>query len=195
MKSSTQLFASPVAALATFSQSEIARPNRLTTQNSIGSYQLIGKKLSLSNKIELQPPSLVEKQNRGERVLMIDWGEAVMNDGNSNPGVPFTNWRLSNAHMGVYYAAKWIRPISEVVVSKLKKDYGLTSKEANQNLNIISHNLVTLMVAKIGAVYAGLNLYNQREISELHINSIIALDHVKIVLKRIGLSENILLLI
>jgi pimeloyl-ACP methyl ester carboxylesterase len=118
----------------------------------------------------------VAKQKPEDRVLMLDWGEAAINDGNSNPGVPLTDWRLSNANLGVYYAAAWIRPIAEAVVDKLQNEYGLTKKEANQNLNVIGHSLGTLMASEIGAVYAGLDSHGQRETGGLPINSIIALD-------------------
>jgi hypothetical protein len=64
MKSSTQIFTSLVAALATLSQSVIATPSsRAISQNAIDSYQLTGNKITLPSKIELQPLSLVAQQS------------------------------------------------------------------------------------------------------------------------------------
>jgi hypothetical protein len=112
----------------------------------------------------------VAKQNPGDRVSILDWGEATMNFGDSKVfGDP------KNV-LGVSYAATWIRPIAEVVVEKLKSDYKLTGKEANQSLNIISYSLGTLMGGEIGAVYSGINPHGKKVKSGLPINSIIALD-------------------
>jgi hypothetical protein len=112
----------------------------------------------------------VAKQNPGDRVSILDWGEATMNFGESKVfGDP------KNV-LGVSYAATWIRPIAEVVVDKLKSDYKLTRKEANQSLNIISYSLGTLMAGEIGAVYSGLNPHGKKVKNGLPINSIIPLD-------------------
>jgi hypothetical protein len=112
----------------------------------------------------------VTKQHPGDRVSILDWGEATMNFGNSKVfGDP------KNV-MGASYAAAWIRPIAEVVVDKLKSDYKLTGKEANKSLNIISYSLGTLMSGEIGAVYSGMNPHGKKVKSGLPINSIIALD-------------------
>ncbi len=112
----------------------------------------------------------VAKQNPGDRVSILDWGEATMNFGDSKVfGDP------KNV-LGVSYAATWIRPIAEVVVDKLKSDYKLTKKEANQSLNIISYSLGTLMGGEIGAVYFGINSHGKKVKNGLPINSIIALD-------------------
>jgi hypothetical protein len=112
----------------------------------------------------------VAKENPGDRVSILDWGEATMNFGESKVfGDP------KNV-LGVSYAATWIRPIAEVVVDKLKSDYKLTTKEANQSLNIISYSLGTLMAGEIGAVYSGINSPGKKVKSGLPINSIIALD-------------------
>jgi pimeloyl-ACP methyl ester carboxylesterase len=104
----------------------------------------------------------VVKQNPGDRVLMLDWGQAAMNRGNTKV------FGQAEASLGVYYAATWIRPIAEVVVDKLKNEYKLTDREANQSLNIIGHSLGTLMASEIGGVY--------KDRGGLPINSIIALD-------------------
>jgi hypothetical protein len=112
----------------------------------------------------------VAKENPGDRVSILDWGEATMNFGESKVfGDP------KNV-LGVSYAATWIRPIAEVVVDKLKSDYKLTKKAANQSLNIISYSLGTLMAGEIGAVYSGMNSHGKKVRSGLPINSIIALD-------------------
>jgi hypothetical protein len=63
MKSSIQIFASLVAALATLSQSAIATPRtRVMSQNAIDLYQLPIRKPQLPGKIELQLPSLIVQQ-------------------------------------------------------------------------------------------------------------------------------------
>jgi pimeloyl-ACP methyl ester carboxylesterase len=111
----------------------------------------------------------VARQNPGDRVLMLDWGEAAMNGGNTTLG-------SDQASLGVYYAATWVRPIAEAVVDKLKSEYGLTEQEASQNLNIIGHSLGTLMAGEIGAVYSGMNPKGEKGDSSSPINSIIALD-------------------
>jgi hypothetical protein len=112
----------------------------------------------------------VAKENPGDRVSILDWGEATMNFGESKVfGDP------KNV-LGVSYAATWIRPIAEVVVDRLKSDYKLTRKEANQSLNVISYSLGTLMAGEIGAVYSGINPHGKKVKSGLPINSIIALD-------------------
>ncbi len=112
----------------------------------------------------------VAKQNPGDRVSILDWGEATMNFGESKVfGEP------KNV-LGVSYAATWIRPIAEVVVDRLKNDYKLTRQEANKSLNIISYSLGTLMAGEIGAVYSGINPHGKKVKSGLPINSIIALD-------------------
>jgi hypothetical protein len=112
----------------------------------------------------------VAKQNPGDRVLILDWGDAAMNFGNSKV------FGDEQTILGVSYAATWIRPIAEVVVDKLKSDYKLTEQEANQSLNIIGHSLGTLMSSEIGAVYYGINSHGKKVRNGLPINSIIALD-------------------
>ena len=113
----------------------------------------------------------VAQQQRGDRVLMLDWGEAAMNKGE--------NGRVGDdgqKSIGVYYAASWIRPVAEVAVEQLKSKYGLTGTEAASNLNIIGHSLGTLMAAEIGGIYFGLDPKGNKTGEGVPIKSIIALD-------------------
>jgi pimeloyl-ACP methyl ester carboxylesterase len=126
--------------------------------------------LNNSESTEIKALALeVARQNPGDRVLMLDWGQAAMNGGNTQAG-------SDQASLGVYYAATWIRPIAEAVVDKLKSDYGLTEQEASQNLNIVGHSLGTLMAGEIGAVYSRMNPKGEKDNSGSPINTIIALD-------------------
>jgi pimeloyl-ACP methyl ester carboxylesterase len=108
--------------------------------------------------------NIVAQQKKGDRVLMLDWGEAAINKGENGSGDD------GQKSIGVYYAASWIRPIAEAAVEQLRNKYGITIQEAPIKLNIIGHSLGTLMAAEIGDVYMGLTKY------ELPIKSIIALD-------------------
>lgn len=116
----------------------------------------------------------VAQQRRGDRVLILDWGEAAMNRGENGSSIPFIP--KGQGSIGVYYAASWIRPIAEVAVEQLKSKYGLTGEEAANNLNIIGHSLGTLMAAEIGGIYFGLNPQGNKTGEGVPIKSIIALD-------------------
>jgi hypothetical protein len=116
----------------------------------------------------------VAQQRRGDRVLILDWGEAAMNRGENGSSIPLI--QEGQGSIGVYYAASWIRPVAEVVVEQLKSKYGLTGEEAANNLNIIGHSLGTLMAAEIGGIYFGLNPQGNKTGEGVPIKSIIALD-------------------
>jgi hypothetical protein len=113
----------------------------------------------------------VAQQRKGDRVLMLDWGEAAINKGENGSWI-----KEGQGSIGVYYAASWIRPVAEVAVEQLKSKYGLTGEEAANNLNIIGHSLGTLMAAEIGGIYFGLNPQGNKTGEGVPIKSIIALD-------------------
>ncbi|MBD1879765.1 hypothetical protein [Coleofasciculus sp. FACHB-T130] len=87
----------------------------------------------------------VARQNGGDRVLMLDWGEASYNKGYQQV--------FEQSPRGVYYAATWIRPIAEVAVQELRNTYGISDGQASGSLNLIGHSLGSIMSAEIGSIY------------------------------------------
>jgi pimeloyl-ACP methyl ester carboxylesterase len=83
-----------------------------------------------------------------DRVLMLDWSEAAIND------------QLGKA-------ASWISPVAEASVQKLRT-LGIEDDYALQNLNLVGHSLGTLMSSQIGLKYKDVNKHG--------VKSIIALD-------------------
>ncbi|MBD1921497.1 hypothetical protein H6F77_10380 [Microcoleus sp. FACHB-831] len=111
----------------------------------------------------------IAKQKPEDRVLILDWGQAAKNEGETN--IPVLNVNLGN-----YYATSWIRPVAEVAVQELRKR-GIDNKEASENLNLVGHSLGSMLAAEIGAVYLGLDPKGNRVSNEgVRVNRIIALD-------------------
>lgn len=94
----------------------------------------------------------IAQNNPGDRVLMLDWGEASFNKGGKQIG--------GQSIRGVYYAATWIRPVAEVAVQQLQQQYGINADQARSSLNLVGHSLGSLMSAEIGAIYPqGVNAF------------------------------------
>lgn len=84
-----------------------------------------------------------------DRVLILDWSEASRNNGHSGSKV-----------RGVYYAASWIKPVSEVAGKILTDKYGIHNDNASSTLNIVGHSLGTFVGAEIGAGFTnGINYF------------------------------------
>jgi len=52
-----------------------------------------------------------------------------------------------------YFAAKWIRPVAEFVVTELLDKLKIDSVAASENLNLIGHSLGSLVSGEIGRLY------------------------------------------
>jgi tetratricopeptide (TPR) repeat protein len=87
----------------------------------------------------------IAERHKGDRVLILDWGEAAYNQGRVSIG--------NTSIRGNYYAATWIRPVAEVAVKELKHQYDMTDTEAKQNLYLIGHSLGSIMSAEIGSIF------------------------------------------
>ncbi len=97
--------------------------------------------------------NVIKDRNPRIRVLMLDWSEASFNAGDDGSLRRLHN-SLEKFSRGNYYAATWIRPISEVVVSLLRERYKISDNEAADRLNLIGHSLGSLMSSEIASLYS-----------------------------------------
>jgi pimeloyl-ACP methyl ester carboxylesterase len=98
----------------------------------------------------------VAKEHPNDRVLMLDWTEASINNKNNS---------LKDAP-GNQTAATWIQPIAKAAVEQLKS-IGITGKD----LNLIGHSLGSILSAEIGQEYK-----KNQGVGGKGVNSIVALE-------------------
>ena len=121
----------------------------------------------------------VSQANPGDRVLLLDWKEAAaggkLNDKEFDPLGALALLRLGN-----YTAAKWIRPVAEWVVNKLKEEFGVDAEYASKNLNLIGHSLGSLLSNEIARVWQEKQTAAKKGIDPngkgIGVNTIFALD-------------------
>ncbi|MEG4852115.1 hypothetical protein QUB10_14500 [Microcoleus sp. B5-D4] len=85
-----------------------------------------------------------------DRVYFLNWEQASVNGRISNDD---TNDLESSLRVGNYFAAKWIRPVAEFVVTELLDKLKIDSVAASKNLNLIGHSLGSLVSGEIGRLY------------------------------------------
>ncbi|MEG3910301.1 VWA domain-containing protein [Microcoleus sp. w2-18aC6] len=85
-----------------------------------------------------------------DRVYFLNWEQASVNGRISNDD---TNDLESSLRVGNYFAAKWIRPVAEFVVTELLDKLKIDSVTASENLNLIGHSLGSLVSGEIGRLY------------------------------------------
>ena len=85
-----------------------------------------------------------------DRVYFLNWEQASVNGRISNND---TNDLESSLRVGNYFAAKWIRPVAEFVVTELLNKLKIDSVAASKNLNLIGHSLGSLVSGEIGRLY------------------------------------------
>lgn len=121
----------------------------------------------------------VSQANPGDRVLLLDWSKAAaggkLNDKEVDPLGALPLLRLGN-----YTAAKWIRPVAEWVVNKLKEEFGVDAEYASKNLNLIGHSLGSLLSNEIARVWQEKQTAAKQGIDKdgkgIGVNTIFALD-------------------
>ena len=121
----------------------------------------------------------VAQANPGDRVLLLDWKEAatggkVSSDPKVDESIP------ALLRLGNYTAAKWIRPVAEWVVKKLKEEFGVDAEYASKNLNLIGHSLGSLLSNEIARVWQEEQTAAKQGIDKdgkgIGVNTIFALD-------------------
>lgn len=85
-----------------------------------------------------------------DRVYFLNWEQASVNGRISNDD---TNDLESSLRVGNYFAAKWIRPVAEFVVTELLNKLKIDSVAASKSLNLIGHSLGSLVSGEIGRLY------------------------------------------
>jgi len=121
----------------------------------------------------------VAQANPDDRVLLLDWKEAAaagkLNDKEFDPLGTLALQRLGN-----YTAAKWIRPVAEWVVEKLKEEFKVDAEYASKNLNLIGHSLGSLLSNEIARVWQEKQTADKKGIDPngkgIGVNTIFALD-------------------
>ncbi len=110
-----------------------------------------------------------------DNVFILDWRQAAAGglvDKNDNG--PNALMRLGN-----YTAAKWIRPVAEFAVKKLK-EFGIDAEYASKNLNLVGHSLGSLLSNEIARIYKNgftdKNDGKETKANGIGVNSILALD-------------------
>jgi len=124
----------------------------------------------------------VAQANPDDRVLLLDWKEAAAG---GKLKLPPTKDTLSGSidpilRLGNYTAAKWIRPVAEFVVDKLKEQFGVDAEYASKNLNLIGHSLGSLLSNEIARVWQEKQTAAKKGIDPngkgIGVNTIFALD-------------------
>jgi pimeloyl-ACP methyl ester carboxylesterase len=85
-----------------------------------------------------------------DRVYFLNWEQASVNGRISNDD---KNDLESSLRVGNYFAAKWIRPVAEFVVTELLNKLKIDSVAASKSLNLIGHSLGSLVSGEIGRLY------------------------------------------
>jgi hypothetical protein len=117
--------------------------------------------------------ALTTKTN--DNVFLLDWKQAAAG------GIVDKNDNAPNALMrlGNYTGAKWIRPVAEFAVKKLK-EFGIDAKYAAENLNLVGHSLGSLLSNEIARIYKNgftdNNDGKETKANGIGVNSILALD-------------------
>ncbi|MEG4023066.1 VWA domain-containing protein [Microcoleus sp. S13C4] len=117
--------------------------------------------------------ALTTKTN--DNVFLLDWRQAAAG------GIVDKNDNAPNALMrlGNYTGAKWIRPVAEFAVKKLK-EFGIDAEYASKNLNLVGHSLGSLLSNEIARIYkngfSDKNDGKETKANGIGVNSILALD-------------------
>ncbi|MBD1830976.1 hypothetical protein NDI47_16970 [Microcoleus vaginatus GB1-A2] len=85
-----------------------------------------------------------------DKVYFLNWEQASVNGRLTNDD---ENDLESSLRVGNYFAAKWIRPVAEFVVTELLNKLKIDSGAASENLNLIGHSLGSLVSGEIGRLY------------------------------------------
>ncbi|MEG4224767.1 VWA domain-containing protein [Microcoleus sp. N9_B2] len=117
--------------------------------------------------------ALTTKTN--DNVFLLDWRQAAaggrVDEKDNNPNALM---RLGN-----YTGAKWIRPVAEFAVNKLK-EFGIDAEYASKNLNLVGHSLGSLLSNEIARIYKNgfldKNDGKETKANGIGVNSILALD-------------------
>ena len=110
-----------------------------------------------------------------DNVFLLDWRQAAAG------GIVDKNDNAPNALMrlGNYTGAKWIRPVAEFAVKKLK-EFGIDAEYASKNLNLVGHSLGSLLSNEIARIYKNgftdKNDGKETQANGIGVNSILALD-------------------
>lgn len=117
--------------------------------------------------------ALTTKTN--DNVFLLDWRQAAAG------GIVDKKDNAPNALMrlGNYTGAKWIRPVAEFAVKKLK-EFGIDAEYAAKNLNLVGHSLGSLLSNEIARIYKNgftdKNDGKETKANGIGVNSILALD-------------------
>ena len=110
-----------------------------------------------------------------DNVFLLDWRQAAAG------GIVDKKDNAPNALMrlGNYTGAKWIRPVAEFAVKKLK-EFGIDAEYASKNLNLVGHSLGSLLSNEIARIYKNgftdKNDGKETKANGIGVNSILALD-------------------
>jgi Ca2+-binding RTX toxin-like protein len=120
--------------------------------------------------------ALTTKTN--DNVFLLDWRQAAAGGKvDKNDNIPIISDINSLLRLGNYTAAKWIRPVAEFAVKKLK-EFGIDAKYASENLNLVGHSLGSLLSNEIARIYKNgfTDKDGETQGNGIGVNSILALD-------------------
>ncbi|NJL67890.1 MAG: VWA domain-containing protein [Microcoleus sp. SM1_3_4] len=115
--------------------------------------------------------ALTTKTN--DNVFLLDWRQAAAGGKVDKKDDPLNALR----RLGNYTAAKWIRPVAEFAVKKLK-ELGIDSESASKSLNLVGHSLGSLLSNEIARIYKNgfKDKDGETKANGIGVNSILALD-------------------